>query len=271
MLPLSLLRPILPGLLTTLLVATASLCCAQQQAPKSVEQLAEANTAALSDQARGRYQFGHRQLRDGDLTGALESFTQVIEEQPDFADGYLSRAQVYRRLERTAPNVEERDRAALGYINDERRVTKEVNRRLLANDLKDIFTARTIALLAIYFTFWFAIVFMSWQNGEQLPLGLVMFFVTSLLMLAVPDGTIRYFLFVAGLVVHVVTATAKLRTTKQRKSATDDSFAANLRELRMKTVISDPDAFEAETKLCPNCSREVSQIARVCPRCETRF
>lgn len=272
MLPLSLLRPILPGLLTTLLVATTSLCCAQQHAPKSIEQLAGANTDRLSDQARARYQFGHHQLRDGDLAGALESFTQVIDEQPDFADGYLSRAQVYRRLERAAPNVEERDRAALGYINDERRITKEANRRFLNNDLKNIFTVSTIALLAIYFTFWLAIVFMFWQNGEQLPLGLLLFFITSLLMLAMPDGPIRYFLFVMGIVVHLVTATSKLRSTKKRNPATVDSlFAANVLDLRMKTVISDPDAFETETKLCPNCSREVSAIAHVCPRCEARF
>lgn len=265
-------RPLLLALLISLFTASANFGFSQQHAPKSVAELAAASTTELSDQARARYEFGHKQLRDGDLTSALETFTQVIDEHPDFAAAYLSRAQVYRRLESEAANVEERDRAALGYINDERRVAKELNRRLLANDFKNLFTVSTVALLAIYFTFWLMIVYLFWQNGEQLPLGLALFFVTSVLMLAVPDGPLRYTLFVAGITTHVVTAYSKLRGKQSRLQANDNSpLAASLREIKEKIPLPDPAAFEPETKACPNCSREVSRSARVCPRCEHRF
>jgi tetratricopeptide (TPR) repeat protein len=264
-------RSLLLGILLFGLLCTEAGAQGQNRAPRSVESLAGESLSRLSAEAAAHYTRGHKQLRGQELNEAIESFTQVIELQDDFAAAYLSRAQAYRQLEMQSRTVEDRDRAALGYINDERHVTKKLSSAFVLGDLNEVLAKRTIALLVIYFTFWLAIVYLMWQAGPSLPLSFAIGVLTSALMLFAPDGPYRYGFAVAGLTVQIVAAYSKYKPQKNVDAQEDQLIEAELRRVREKTPLARTEDYETETKVCPSCSREVSQIARVCPRCSHRF
>jgi tetratricopeptide (TPR) repeat protein len=247
-------RLALPGLIVATIVLAAA-TIARAQAP-SVNDLAGASTNELSEEARELYALGHRQLRKGDLEGALKSFSQVIEQRPNFAEAYLSRAQTYRRLEKQAKSVEDQDRYALGYINDERHVAKYSSRSFLQKELDEVLTKRVMALTAIYFVCWALVCYFWWYLDQSFLLAAILFFIAFCVALATEvPGRLP---FGAGAVLFLVFVAAIKKRTAGDKHLDDQTGPR-------------PTTVETETKLCPNCSREVSAIARVCPRCEQRF
>jgi tetratricopeptide (TPR) repeat protein len=239
--------------LSFLLIVAAT---AHAQAPSSSD-LAGTSTKELSEAGRANYARGHTQLRAGDLDGALESFNQVIEQHPDFAEAYQSRAQTYRRLEMQAKSVEDRDRYALGYINDERRVAKSSSRSFIQKELDDVFTKRVLALTAIYFVCWGIVCYFWWYLDQSVEFAVVLFVIAICVAWIFPATPGRLPFSVGAALFLLVIAAAKKRT--RGPTDLDDNTGPR------------PTTVETETKLCPHCSREVSAIARVCPRCETRF
>lgn len=238
----------------TFLLAAATI--APGQAP-TANDLAGASTKDLSEKATALYSHGHRQLRDGDLEGALESFSQVIEEQPDFAAAYSSRAQVYRRLEKQAKTVEDQDRYALGYINDERRVAKTSSRSFIQKEMDEVLTKRVLAFTAIYFACWGLACYFWWYLEQSLEFATILFLIANAVAWSIPVTPGRL-PFGIGALLFLIFVAAMNKRPRDQKILEGDSG------LRPTTV-------ETETKLCPNCSREVSAIARVCPRCEQRL
>ncbi len=140
----------IPTLCTILLIAATAVPPTAPAPPRSLIDLSGASTVTLSEEARGLYSLGHRQLRDGDAEGAVESFSQLIEQRPDFVEAYLSRAHAYRRLEQKAMSIEDQDRYALAYISDEKQVTQTKSRSFIRQEMDEVLTKRVLALTAIY-------------------------------------------------------------------------------------------------------------------------
>lgn len=224
----------------------------------------------LSDESRALYKRGLQKLRENEPAAAIESFDRVIERHPKFEDGYLSRAQAYRKLEAMATTVEDRDRAAMSYLGDEQAVKDLRNRGLRALD--SLFTKRTLAITAIYLVAWALVLYMWWYSGGS-PLGAVAVYaaVNGLGWVIVPSD-LRVGLGVVGLVLLLVVAYVKQRQTRRQERAYEDSqLELQLRKIESVTNTTNPSSYTITLKACPTCSREVGETARVCPRCNHRF
>ncbi|WP_425617425.1 hypothetical protein NA78x_001102 [Anatilimnocola sp. NA78] len=137
--------------------------------------LAHAQPASINfDQARAHYEFGQKQLRDNDLKGAVESFTQAIDLQPGFLEAYETRAQAFRRLEKLATTVEERDIAAMGYISDEHHLTLQRSRKVVSKELSEVIGKRSLAIAVIIATVSAILLYLRWLRqrsaSEETPL-----------------------------------------------------------------------------------------------------
>lgn len=238
---------------TALLLAI--LTTAAQQLP-TPHDLAGASTSGLSNTARADYARGHHQLRAGELAAAVDSFTAVIERHPDFNEAYSSRAQAYRRLELKATSVEDRDRYALGYINDEQHLKKKSSRSFLQLELSEVFSKRVLALTVIYFVCWGLVFYFWWHLDQSLEFAAVLVLVANIAAWSIP-ATPGRLPFGVGAVLFLILVAA----TKKPSGARELDDEAKER----------PTDFETATKTCPNCGRELNSIARLCPRCNHRF
>lgn len=225
--------------------------------PRSLNDLAGASTKALSEESRDLYSHGHQQLRNGELDAAVEAFTQVIDQHPDFQEAYLSRAHAYRRLEQQATSVEDKDRYALRYISDEQRVTKTKSRSFIRKELDEVLTKRVLALTAIYFACWCLACYFWWYLEQSWELAWVLFAIANGVAWWIPDTPGRLPFSLGAVMFLIFVSAAKKRRGAERKFADD--------------MVPRPTTVETATKMCPSCGRELSEIARVCPRCNQRF
>jgi tetratricopeptide (TPR) repeat protein len=230
------------------------LATAAQQLP-SPHDLAGASTSGLSNTARADYARGHHQFRAGDFLAAVESFSAVIEQHPDFNEAYFSRAHAYRKLEQQATSVEDRDRYALGYISDEQRM-KKARRSLLQKEWDEVLTKRVLALTVIYFVCWGLVFYFWWHLDQSLEFAAILVVVANIAAWSIP-ATPGRLPFGVGAVLFLILVAATKKPSRAREL--DDEAKER------------PTDFETATKTCPDCGRELNSIARLCPRCNHRF
>jgi hypothetical protein len=229
-----------------------------------------AGRTAVAESPQQLLHRGEQHLAAGELAAAIESFSAAIKQDPNFQDAYAARARAYHRLEAVAANAEERDQAAIGYIADEHRLGKIKATPFIAREWNEYTTNRTFALAVIHLTAWVAVFYMFWYHGQ--PIGgaaaicLFVFLVTWL----VPIVPIRYGLGPFALFCVIVGALLGKKEPKGKEHS-DSPLEAAVREQEARQPRANPDDYATNSKHCPSCSREVSEITRVCPRCSYRF
>lgn len=214
---------------------------------------------------------GERELRAGALEAAIESFSAAIRQDPRFTAAYAARARAYRRLEAAATTVEERDRAAIGYISDEQHVGKSKATPLVLRELDEYVTNRLFAIVVIYTTAWLAVFYMLWYQGKPVGSAGAICLVIHVVTWLVPILPVRYGLGPAALVCVVIVALLRKDDEPAPQEHSGSALEAAVREQESRSPRGSPDEYAVTSKNCPSCSREVSEVTRVCPRCSHRF
>jgi tetratricopeptide (TPR) repeat protein len=213
----------------------------------------------VPESIRAEFTTGLLQLRADQVDDAIATFSRIIEKHPTVDEAYAARAQAYRRQEKLAKTVEEKDRAALGYISDERHLTRKQNRAIWDKIWQEQATPQVVGLLVFYAAIWLVVLFFWCEQGGTILIALVMFLIVHGLIALVPSNEWRAALGVASLLLTIGVLVFKPRN--QVEVAQSPHGNSPLDSLTMDGAI----------KICPVCDRQLGLHSRICPRCYHRF
>ena len=216
-------------------------------------------------------QRGEQELQAGQFGAAVESFSQAIKLDPAFLEAYAARARAYRKLEGVAQTEEERDRAAIGYISDEQHVGKTKALPLIAREWSDYVTNRMFALAIIHTTAWIAVFYLLWYQGKPVGALAAICLIIHIITWVVPLAPVRYGLGPSVLFCIVLSSLFSKDREPAEQERSETAIDAAVREQEARQPRPNPGDYATNSKHCPSCAREVSDIARVCPRCGHRF
>jgi hypothetical protein len=236
--------------------------------PLAVADEAEGDIEVLSPAAQQQYDQGQRCLAKAKYSEAIEHFSQVIAQEPRYADAYQRRSQAYRAIELAATVESERDRAHKYFYRDQEKAVELRAQRELAEVVRREMRRRAGPQL-LGLPWWIGVLYF-WRRQNHAMIWPALVIACCLMIGGVKPGGASNLLGLGALVVLTIALVSMPPGTAKLKKKPFEDHPLEVALVKGTDSKRHDDDSPIESRPCPNCGRSLAVTSRFCPRCDTR-